>query len=177
MARGLLCILICCIILGCQAEGHFTLPDGVTAAETDHSPSIAEKVLGKQQNDSRFDGCWSNARGETLLIENPRMVYGYVKKDLASSPRPVTFVLEESFEGDGILVKLLDRPPFFIFQNYVTLRYLEFNSSDPVEISEQSYASYEDFTNDVKSGYGKWVKGRCKGIYPKWYLKYYGFRH
>lgn len=151
---------------GCKSPKNSTLQIlNENSQIQNHDVEAKPERVVSEKIDGKFVGCWSNGSGELIRIDKNKMFYGYPRKNPKDSPKPVNFVIEDSYTKDLVLLKLTNRPEFFRFQDYVTLHYAGVNEFEFKEMTEISYTSYEDFLNEKKSGFSTWVKDECN----KWY--------
>ena len=124
----------------------------------------------------RMIGCWSSGTGELLRILPNQLIYGFVRKSIDDSPKPVKFDILQEGNNRVSLIRLIDRPQFFIFRNYVKFE-VRGEGEIGSELSEQSFETFDEYLEGKISGYsGGWVHDNCKTWYPKWYENHYGIK-
>jgi hypothetical protein len=120
---------------------------------------IEEATVLKPQD---FVGCWSSGSGNVIRITNNQIFY-YVKKF-----KPVNYLVEKS-EPNVLVLRLIERPQFYIFQEFISLEVD--NKKTPHTgiplITIRDYASLEDLNDQHQSGISGWTKGDCKEWFHK----------
>jgi hypothetical protein len=173
-----LCLTIA--IINCSSESA-----APANSESDPAPNIAnssidspvpvaeETVMTDGTLEPKMIGCWSNGRGELLRTTSNSVIYGFVRKSLKDSPKPVGLVVLDQGASNTALIRLVDRPQFFIFRKYVNLALVKEEDLDSESLQDESFETYEDFMKKKVSGSARWVRDDCKKWYPKWFVKHY----
>jgi hypothetical protein len=102
-----------------------------------------------------FVGCWSTGNGMVLKITEDQVFLS------TNHFKPVKYV-EEKFENGVLVIKLLDRPQFFYFNEIVSFEIDK--DADPEHdfpLVHRSFQSLNDFEIDDSVGTNAWVKSDC----------------
>jgi hypothetical protein len=143
-----------------------------TSASKTNVETRTERIISRKI-DKKFIGCWSSSSGRLLRIDESRVFYGFPKSSIKKSPKPIYFVVEDSYDENLILLKLIDRPQFAGLDNYITLKFYKSEFAD-FNVDIKYYDNYQSYLEKENGGFQyNWVPDDCKKWYPKWFDKYY----
>jgi hypothetical protein len=145
--------------IGCEVSTRSENGPGesskATTSYSSPTPHPTEQAATVKLED--FFGCWSSGSGNVIRISDKQIFY-YVKKF-----RPVNYVVETS-EPTVLVLRLIDRPQFYIFQEFISLEIDKDKAPHTGRqlITIRDYLSLEDFNKQIQDGRSGWTKTDCK---------------
>lgn len=101
-------------------------------------------------------GCWSSGSGNFIRITDKQIFYH------AKQFKPINYRVEKS-EPSILLLRLIDRPQFYIFQEFILLKIeKDQNARTGFPLVIEDYQSREDIDKQSLSGRSGWVKSDCE---------------
>ncbi|HUF03643.1 MAG TPA: hypothetical protein VMM38_05640 [Aridibacter sp.] len=158
--RVLAVVAIILFVIGIACESPSVSGEDVKTAPTSVNRDNSNSSPGQQEESNiNFKGCWTTLNGKILQIRD---------EDLRLSTdnfKSVRYLADEELTtSDRTVLRLLDRPQFHMFQEYIAISEYQGEIGDSA-IKIENYINLEDLERNERSGVSVWVENDCEYLF------------